>query len=64
MKAKKILILLVLLLLTVSANAFFQVEIDGIYYTIDEDKKIAIVIGSKLSDVIIPESISDDVVNY
>ena len=40
MKTKKLLILLVLLFLTVNANAFIQVEIDGIYYTIDEQEKM------------------------
>jgi len=53
MKIKKLLFLLVLMFLTVSANASYRVEIDGIYYNINEFRKFATVTGSKLSDVVI-----------
>lgn len=57
MKTKKLLILLVLLFLTVNANAFIQVEIDGIYYTIDEQEKNARVeFGyNNFSEFVIPD---------
>lgn len=66
MKTKKLLILLVLLFLTVNANAFLYFEIDGIYYIIDEHEKYA-KIGSgdnNLYDVVIPEFLTIDNEKY
>lgn len=66
MKTKKFLILLVLLFLTVNANAFIQVDIDGIYYIIDEHEKYARIGAghNNLYEVVIPEFLTIDDEKY